>query len=208
MQVPQPQQRHGALHAQRFRGWTFSTPTKWVLHEKVRSFSGNDFTVKDMQGNVVARADGKLFSFSNTTTLTDSHRQPLCQIRKEHFHLHSQYRIESADGGHTHATMRRKILSWKPDIRVFDGPAKFGSHGVGDTSSPQILQMNGSWTGRNTTFTDPHTGQVLAHSHERYTNVTGWVFGQDEYVLEIAPGVDCMLIFASILCIDNMKENP
>merc|ERR1711976_1131872 len=124
--------------------------------------------------------------------------QPVAQIKKQHMHLHQMYSIMTPDGKIA-ATIRKKIMSLKPKITVYQGEFK------DKKTSPVLLEMNGSITGRNFQFVDS-TGKAVAKTHEKRSNLSGIVFGQDEYVLEVAPGIDVTFVVACILAMDNMQE--
>eukprot|EP01006_Ploeotia_vitrea_P057279 TRINITY_DN68163_c6_g14_i1.p1 TRINITY_DN68163_c6_g14~~TRINITY_DN68163_c6_g14_i1.p1 ORF type:complete len:197 (+),score=9.17 TRINITY_DN68163_c6_g14_i1:60-650(+) len=185
--------------------YVYQQPTSWVLRESIKSWSGNDFKIKDTNGQVVAFADGKAFSFSDTTVLNDASGQPLCAIKRDHFHMHQQYVIMDPSQQYVLATVRKKAWSWKPKIKVYEGAAQFGC-ASSESDSRQLLELKGSWTGRNFNFQDPATGASLASSHERYSNMSGWFFGKDEYELTVQPNVDCVLVWATIIACDLIKE--
>jgi len=73
-------------------------PETLVLKEKVMSLTGDSFSIKLANGTPVLKVEGKVMSISGRKKMFDMNGNHLCSIVKEHFHLHSTYVVESADG--------------------------------------------------------------------------------------------------------------
>jgi uncharacterized protein YxjI len=88
-----------------------------VMKEKVFSFSGDDFSVKDQFGNVVIRCEGKALSWSDkkrafpchtrdvcavltrpTTEFSDAAGNHLFDLKNKHFHIHKTLEAEDPAG--------------------------------------------------------------------------------------------------------------
>eukprot|EP00992_Anisonema_acinus_P010291 TRINITY_DN6465_c0_g1_i6.p1 TRINITY_DN6465_c0_g1~~TRINITY_DN6465_c0_g1_i6.p1 ORF type:complete len:182 (+),score=42.99 TRINITY_DN6465_c0_g1_i6:64-609(+) len=175
--------------------FTFPHPTHWVVTEKTMSLTGNDFVVKDGHGQVVFRGKGKTLSLSDQITLENAHGHPVLGIKKEHMHIHPTYVISTMDGKPL-VTCQAKIMTLKPQVKVFKGDSK-----------DLMLRLEGNFTGRNFKFVDATTNANLAFSHEKHSNISGIMFGSDEYVIEVAPHVDSALMMALVMVMDTMQDN-
>ncbi|WWD18250.1 hypothetical protein CI109_102700 [Kwoniella shandongensis] len=66
-------------------------PTTLVLKEKAFSFSGDDFAVKDQNGQVVVRCKGQAFSFRDRKVITDPNGRLLYGLRNKLMSIHKTY---------------------------------------------------------------------------------------------------------------------
>ena len=67
-----------------------------VLKEKVLSLTGDDFHIKLANGTPILRVEGKVLSISGRKKVFDEQGNHLFDIVKEHFHIHTTFRIEDA----------------------------------------------------------------------------------------------------------------
>eukprot|EP01065_Artemidia_motanka_P026506 TRINITY_DN3153_c0_g1_i1.p1 TRINITY_DN3153_c0_g1~~TRINITY_DN3153_c0_g1_i1.p1 ORF type:complete len:193 (+),score=57.50 TRINITY_DN3153_c0_g1_i1:64-642(+) len=183
--------------------WIFGQPTSWVLHEKVRSLSGDGFTVKDASGQPVMKADAKTFSIRDSFRLSCAQTgQELFTIKEEKMHRTKHYEVSL--GSQVIATIRPNLVSMHGTVVVYQGEAKFNM--MNKTDAPVLLTMKGGLIkDRNTKITNGQ-GQEVARSHEKRTNLGG-VFGQDEYEITVQAGADVCLIIASMIVLDEIQED-
>jgi uncharacterized protein YxjI len=73
-------------------------PETLVLKEKVMSLSGDSFSIKLANGTPVLKVEGKVMSLTGRKKMFDMQGNHLCSIVKEHFHIHSTYVVEAANG--------------------------------------------------------------------------------------------------------------
>merc|ERR1712216_835307 len=57
--------------------------TKYELKEKFWSWSGDDYKVKDSQGNVAFKIDGKAFKLRDRMVFLTEANQPICVLREK-----------------------------------------------------------------------------------------------------------------------------
>lgn len=69
-----------------------------VLKEKVLSLTGDDFHIKLANGTPILRVEGKLMSISGRKKVFDEQGTHLFDIVKEHFHIHTTFRVDDAKG--------------------------------------------------------------------------------------------------------------
>lgn len=85
-----------------------------MLKEKVMSLSGDSFSIKLANGTPVLKVEGKVMSLTGRKKMFDMQGNHLCSIVKEHFHIHSTYVVESANGEkimEVKSSFKRKFLS-------------------------------------------------------------------------------------------------
>lgn len=67
-----------------------------VIKEKVMSLTGDDFHIKLANGAPILRVEGKVMSISGRKKVFDEQGNHLFDIVKEHFHIHSTFRVDDA----------------------------------------------------------------------------------------------------------------
>jgi len=174
--------------------WVFHEVTHYGLNENAKSFSGDDFTIKNGQGQVVIKADGKVFAFGDNIKLHDTNGQELSHITKEHMHTHKTYAIKN-QSGNTVATVQKKHHMGNEEIVVYRGT---------DTDGEILLKFNGHMMHKNFTVHNAQ-GHEIAKSHDKTFHLTA-LMGKDDYVLEVQPNHDVILIISALLAIDCMNE--
>lgn len=69
-----------------------------VLKERVMSLSGDSFSVKTTEGTRIVDVKGEALSLSGRKHVSDINGQPLFDLRKEHFSIHTTYYAENPQG--------------------------------------------------------------------------------------------------------------
>ncbi|KNG48436.1 duf567 domain-containing protein [Stemphylium lycopersici] len=155
-------------------------PETLVLKEKVMSLTGDSFSIKLANGTPVLKVEGKVMSISGRKKMFDMNDNHLCSIVKEHFHLHSTYVVEGADG--------QKIMEVKSSFK-------------------QSLVMRGDFFDTQADIIDEaQNNLVVARIDRKLLSGKDIFFGQQTYGVQIAPGVDMALIAALCICLDE-KNN-
>mmetsp|Transcript_871 Transcript_871/g.2514 ORF Transcript_871/g.2514 Transcript_871/m.2514 type:complete len:191 (+) Transcript_871:81-653(+) len=182
-------------------GFVFGSPTTWSIHEKKLSFTGDDFRIEDDAGNTVARAKGKVFSIRDRTTFTDERTgAEIFTTYFKQFSMSDTVYIERA--GQVLATIRGDVCGCPPTFRCYRGEADFSWGNESD--APVLYEAEAKCCrNRSRTFFDA-SGEECASTHERRCN--DLFCGTDEYDVECEPGVDCAMIWAMTIAIDNIIE--
>lgn len=69
-----------------------------VLKEKVLSISGDDFSIKTLDGRPIFKVHGEVFSMSGRKKVVDMQGNHLFTIRKQHFSIPATYYAEDPQG--------------------------------------------------------------------------------------------------------------
>lgn len=81
-----------------FEQFIASEEKSLVLKEKILSLSGDSFDIKLENGMPLLKVDGAWPSFSGKKKVEDMSGNHLFDLRKEHMHLHTTYKMEDPDG--------------------------------------------------------------------------------------------------------------
>ena len=152
---------------------------RYVIKQKMFSF-GDDFVIKDEQGEERFYVDGKLFSIGNQLTFRDMAGRELAFIRQTILSWGPTYEIHR-DGA--------MVAVVKKDLFTF-----FNCHFCIDVPGPNDLEAFGGFTDHEYRFS---RGSVeVAHVSKSWFALT------DTYGVDIIPGQDDILILAGTVVID------
>jgi len=152
---------------------------RYVIREKFFRL-GEDSTITDEFGRPVIEVDGKVFTLHHTLIMRDLNGNELARVRKQLVALGQTYHV-TRDGQEI-AAIRKKIISPFVDRFRVDIPGS------------EELRVTGSLFEHNYTIT--WGNQVVA------TVSKAWISLTDTYGVDIVPGMDDVLILATVLALD------
>lgn len=145
---------------------------------------GDDFTVKDETGADRYIVDGKVFSIGHKLIITDMQGAEEATIHQRIIALRPTYEITR--NGQEMAEVRKKLTLFREGFTV-------------DIPGPDDLEVQGDLLDHEYVFT--RGGQTVATVSKQ------WFSLFDSYGVEVAPGVDDVLILASAIVIDQVNED-
>ena len=158
--------------------------TRYQMREKLVSI-GDDFWIKDGQGNKVFKVDGKALRVRNTLIFEDAHRNKLCQIQERMLRVKDTMEVEDALGNQV-AVVKKAIISPIRDrfsVKIKDGPD---------------LNVKGNILDHEYTIGEGrHTVAKVSKK---------WFRIRDTYGVEVEPDQDDVVILAVTVCIDQMAQ--
>ena len=157
---------------------------RYVMKKKLLAM-GDDFVIKDADGNDAFYVDGKVFTIRDRLIFQDMSGNELCVIQK-------------------------KLLSWGPTYEIYRAgelkavvkEALFTLVGhrfsVDDVQGDDDLDAKGNFTDHEYTFT--RRGPLVAQVSE------SWFSIRDTYGVDVSPGQDDVLILACAVVIERCQE--
>jgi uncharacterized protein YxjI len=153
---------------------------RYLLKQKLFSF-GDDFTIKDDNGNAVYQVDGKAFTLlREKLSFEDMQGKELAFIRERIISLTPSYEILS--NGDVAAVVKKDLINL------------FRCGFTVDVPGPDDLEAQGSLLDHEYTFT--RGSRTVATVSKRWFSFT------DTYGVDVEPGEDPVLILASTVIID------
>jgi len=153
---------------------------RYVLKQKLLSW-GDDFVIKDEDGNDVFFVDGKAFSIGDKLSFQDMHGNELAFIRQRLLAWGKTYEIFR--GGQLAAVVKKELFAFLHHRFMVDVPG------------PDDLEAEGNFLDREYEFR--RGDSVVAVVSKR------WFSWTDTYGVEIVDGEDDVLILASAVVIDQ-----
>jgi uncharacterized protein YxjI len=157
---------------------------RYLMKQKWFSF-GDDFTIKDEQGNDVFFVDGKAFSLRDRFSLQDRAGKELASIQQKLLALTPSYEIHR--DGELFAVVKKDFFNF------------FICGYTVDVPGPNDLRAEGNLFEHEYEF--KRGEQVVATVTKR------WFSWTDSYGVEVMPGEDDVLILASTVVIDAACHN-
>lgn len=156
---------------------------------------GSNFTIAHEDGEKIIQSDSALFTIHDkmvgTFVETGDEAFTLSRILLS---MRTAWCIQQ--GGKTIATLQRSLFSMHNTVCVYSGDNTSGE--------PLYTVSNDTCQKRNLTFYDNNEHPV-ATSHEECCNIS--CFGGDKYDIEVDDGADALIVFATVLAIDEINED-
>ena len=152
---------------------------RYLMKQKLFAF-GDDFTIKDENGNDCYFVDGKALSIGDKLSFQDMTGGELAFIKQKLFSLSAKYEIYRA--GELYATVKKELFTFLKCRFYVDIPG------------PNDLEATGSFLDHEYTF-ERNGRQVARVSKE-------WFAFRDTYGVDSAKNEDDVLILASSVVID------
>jgi uncharacterized protein YxjI len=151
----------------------------YLIRERLFAI-GDDFDVLDEHGNKVYRVDGKVLSIRGKVVIEDPNGDEVASVHRRLIALRATYEITI--GGEKAAEVRKKLFTPFRDKFTIDVPG------------PDDLEMKGDLFDHE--YVIEQDGTEVAAVSKR------WLTVRDTYAIQVAPGVDPLLIIASVLALD------
>ena len=156
---------------------------RYVMRQRILSW-GDDFTIKDADGNNAYQVDGKVFSFGDKLAFQDMEGNELVRIEQKLLSIGPQYEIIRGDD--TVAVVKKHLFTL---LR-----ARF----TVDVPGPDDLEARGNFVDHEYVF--ERGGREVARASKK------WFSLSDTYAIEIGEGEDAVLILASAVVIDLVSH--
>jgi uncharacterized protein YxjI len=141
---------------------------------------GDDFDVLDEHGAKLYRVDGKVFSVRGKVVIENPDGDEVASVHRQLIALRPTYEITI--GGEKAAEVRKKLFTPFRDKFTIDVPG------------PDDLEMKGDLLDHE--YVIEQDGAEVAAVSKR------WLTIRDTYAIQVAAGIDPLLIIASVLALD------
>jgi uncharacterized protein YxjI len=156
---------------------------RYLMRERILSW-GDDFTIKNADGQDVYFVDGKVFSFGDNLSFQDMNGTELLHIRQKLLSIGPQYEIHR--GGEAIAIVKKRLFTL--------ARARFSV----DVPGPDDLEATGDFLDHEYVFR--RADREVAHVSKRWFSIA------DTYAVDVDPEEDDPLILACALVIDLVSH--
>ena len=156
---------------------------RYMMRQRILSW-GDDFSIKDADGQAVYYVDGKVFSFGNKLSIEDRSGAELVRINQKLLSIGPQYEI--VRGGETVAIVKKHLFT------------PFRARFTVDIPGPDDLEAQGDFLDHEYVF--ERSGRVVARVSKK------WFSLADSYAVDIEKGEDDVLVLAAAVVIDLVSH--
>jgi len=179
------------------------TPVQLRLREKLWSFSGDDFKITDANTGVLFfQCQGKVFSLREKKVLRDNYGQPVLNLKEQLLSFTDKFKVYAGDNSDREICRLNSKLSFVK--------AKLTTHFTDVITHRQRgIVLKGDWRDKRCMIFlgEPKQGGIPIAKIYRPTSGRSLLFGVDDYIVEIAPGVDIALMVIICIALDEHQRD-
>ncbi|KAG0490553.1 hypothetical protein HPP92_007416 [Vanilla planifolia] len=172
-----------------------------TVTEKAMSISDGDYAVTDVNGNIVFKVKGKVFSLHDRRSLLDLDGNPIVSMQQKLMSMHRRWQVFRGDGSSGELVFSAKkssLLQFRTELDVFL---------ASNTSETQCdFKVKGSFHERSCLIYLGDSNTVIARMNRQYS-VKNIVLGKDAFGVTIYPYVDYAFVVALIVMLDGINED-
>ncbi|KAM3287965.1 protein LURP-one-related 10 [Capsicum chacoense] len=177
-------------------------PVDLNIVRKLMTLSEGAFGVTDVNGNIVFKVKGKLFSLRDRRVLLDAAGNPIVTFQQKILSAHRRwqvYRGESTDSkDFLFSVKKSSLLQFKTKLDVF--LAHNTKEDVCD------FRIEGSWFERSCVIYAGNTSTIVAQMHRKHT-AQSILLGKDNFGVTVYPNVDYAFIVALVVILEEINED-
>lgn len=176
-------------------------PVDLAIVRKVLSITDN-FSVVDVNGNMLLKAKGKLFGLHDKRVILDAAENPVVTLQRKVFTMHSRWEAFRGDSTNSadliFTTKTASLIQLKTKLNVY--LATNTSQDLAD------FQVKGSWFERSCViYAGESSTSIVAQMHKKHT-AQSILFGKDHFMVTVYPNIDYAFIVALIVLLDAINS--
>jgi len=185
----------------------FCLPHNVQLHlkEKFFSFSGDDFKITEATNKSIIdfQCEGRTFSLSQKKVLRDNVGVPVLNMKEQLFSFTDKFTIFAGDGS------ERQICKFKSQLTFLKAKLSTIFPDVLNGGVSRHLVLKGDWISKRCMIYlgEPKQGGIPVARIFRPINSRSLFLGVDEYIIEIAAGVDIAICVIMCIALDEHSRD-
>ncbi|KAM5560609.1 protein LURP-one-related 15 [Rosa sericea] len=165
----------------------------------IRQVLSGNFSVKDVNGNIVFKVKGAFLSLRERRVLVWESHCHSSKFKRSTHHRWEVYRGDSTDSRNLVFSVKKSsVVQLRTNLHVFLANNK-GEY------APDF-KVKGSWFEQSCVVYSgkSKSSNIFAEMHKKHT-VTSVLFGKDNFMVTVYPGVDQALIVALIVILNEIN---
>ncbi|XP_022743298.1 protein LURP-one-related 15-like [Durio zibethinus] len=176
-------------------------PVDLVMVGKVWTLTEGNFTVTDINGNIMFKIKAKSFSMHDCRLLLDATGNPICTLRPKIMTAHDRWQVfrgESTEEKDLIITVKRSsMIQVKSKLHVF-----LGNNPKEDVCD---FRVEGTWSERSCVIYSGESNTIVAQMHKK-VSVESVLLGKDKFMVTVYPNVDYAFIVALVAILDGINQ--
>ncbi|XVF29667.1 hypothetical protein REPUB_Repub15cG0141600 [Reevesia pubescens] len=203
-------------------------PIDLKIQQKVFTLAENNFDITDVNGNIIFKVTGKLFSIHDRRTLLDAAGNPLVSLKQKVkgklFSIHDRRTLLDA-AGNPLVSLKQKIITTHRRWQIYRGDSNNPNDLLFSVKKSSLLQFKTTldvFLASNTRESQPdfrikgrwyesgctiYAGEnIIAQVHRKH-NLQSIIFEADTYGVTAYPNVDYAFIVALVVVLDEINAD-
>nr|XP_027069133.1 protein LURP-one-related 10-like [Coffea arabica] len=177
-------------------------PVDLVIVRKLLTLSEGNFGVTDVNGNIMFRVKGKLFSLRDRRILLDAAGNPLLTFQQKILTAHRRWKVFEEMllmiKSLLFSVKKSSLIQFKTKLDVF-----LASNTKEDVCD---FKIEGSWFERSCTVYAGDSSTIVAQMHKKHS-VQSVLLGKDTFAVTVYPNVDYAFIVALVVILEEINED-
>ncbi|EXB42396.1 hypothetical protein L484_021991 [Morus notabilis] len=176
-------------------------PVDLIIAKKLMTLAEGSFTVSDVNGNIMFKVKGSVFSLHDRRLLVDAAERNCFRVIQI-LTAHRRWEVYRGDSSNSKdllfSAKKSSLLQLKTQLDVF--LAANTKEDVPD------FKVKGSWFERSCTIYLGNSSTIIAQMHKKH-NVQSLVLGKDTFAVTVYPHVDYSFIVALVVILYEINED-
>ncbi|XP_016652534.1 PREDICTED: protein LURP-one-related 10-like [Prunus mume] len=177
-------------------------PVDLAIVRKVLTITDGNFVVSDINGNIIFKVKGAHLCLRDHRILLDTAGYPIITLRKKFVSAHDRWQVFRGDSTETRdlifSAKRSSMFQFKTKLDIFL------ANNIAEKAPD--FRIKGSWFERSCVIYGGNSSTIVAQMHKKST-VQSVLFGKDNFMVTVYPGIDHAFIIALIVILDEINEN-
>ncbi|XP_043725257.1 protein LURP-one-related 10-like [Telopea speciosissima] len=177
-------------------------PVDLTVIKKVLTLGEGNFSVADVNGNIVFKVKDTLLSLRDRRVLVDANGNPLLSMQQKILSAHRRWQVFRGDSSDSKdllfSAKKSSMLQFKTELDVF----------LAANTKEEVcdFKIKGSWLERSCTIYMGDSLNVIAQMHKKHT-AQSVLFGKDTFTVTAYPNVDYAFIVSLIVILNEINED-
>ncbi|KAL8497126.1 hypothetical protein ACS0TY_020706 [Phlomoides rotata] len=177
-------------------------PVDLIISRKMMTLADGTFGVTDVNGNMMFKVKGKVFTMHDRRVLLDAARNPLLTFQQKLLTAHRRwqaFRGESTlEKDLIFSVKKSSLLQFKTKLDIF-----FANNTKEDMCD---FRIEGSWFERSCVIYAGNTNHIIAQMHRKHS-AQSILLGKDTFGVTVYPNVDYAFIVALVVILEEINED-
>ncbi|KAL0310046.1 UNVERIFIED_CONTAM: protein LURP-one-related 15 [Sesamum calycinum] len=177
-------------------------PVDLTIVRKLMTLSEGSFGVTDVNGNIMFRVKGKLFSLHDRRVLLDATGIPIITFQQKLLSAHRRWQVfrgESTDAKDLLFSVKKSsLIQLKTKLDVF----------MACNTREEVCdyKIEGSWFERSCVIYAGNSTNIIAQMHRKHS-AQSILLGKDTFGVTVYPNVDYAFIVALVVILEEINED-
>ncbi|XP_062094832.1 protein LURP-one-related 15-like [Humulus lupulus] len=177
-------------------------PVDLIIAKKLMTLSEGSFAVTDVNGAVMFKVKGSVFSIHDRRLLLDASGNPVISLRQKIITAHRRWQVYRGDSSDSKdllfSVKKSSLIQFKTELDVF-----FAANIKEDVPD---FKVKGSWLERSCTIYLGNTSNIIAQMHKKHS-VESVLLGKDTFSVTVYPHVDYAFIVGLVVILYEINED-